>query len=79
MAKVTVVGPRTVGGIVPGKSGELDLPDANIAALVKAGHIRLAGGPVPADEATVVGDESPPEQVRPVKKAAPKSDAKDAD
>lgn len=43
MAKYKIVGPRTVAGSAPGKTVELDLPEANIAALVKAGHI----APVP--------------------------------
>lgn len=39
MAKYKIVGPRSVAGSAPGKTVELDLPEANIAALVKAGHI----------------------------------------
>lgn len=39
MAKYKIIGPRPVAGADPGKTVELDLPEANIAALVKAGHI----------------------------------------
>lgn len=39
MAKYKIIGPRSVAGVEPGKTVELDLPEANIAALVKAGHI----------------------------------------
>ena len=41
MAKIRVIGTSTVGGIAPGKSGVLDLPEPNLAALVKGGHIVL--------------------------------------
>lgn len=39
MAKYKIIGPRPVAGVDPSKTVELDLPEANIAALVKAGHI----------------------------------------
>lgn len=39
MAKYKIIGSRPVAGVEPGKTVELDLPEANIAALVAAGHI----------------------------------------
>lgn len=41
MAKYKIIGPRPVAGADPGKTVELDLPEVNIAALVKAGHVAL--------------------------------------
>lgn len=42
MAKYKVIGNHPVAGAAPGKTVELDLPEANIAALVKAGHVAPA-------------------------------------
>lgn len=39
MAKFKVIGVHAVGGVAPGATVELDLPDENIAALVAAGSI----------------------------------------
>lgn len=39
MAKYKVVGECVVGGVAPGGTVELDLPEANIDALIRAGNI----------------------------------------
>lgn len=39
MAKYKIIGTRSVAGKQPGATVELDMPDANIAALVAGGHI----------------------------------------
>lgn len=38
--KFKIVGSRTVADAAPGHVVELDLPEANVAALIQAGHIQ---------------------------------------
>lgn len=49
--KYKVIGNHPVAGVAPGKTVELDLPEANIKALVSAGHIASVKPPSvkPAD------------------------------
>lgn len=42
MDKYKIIGNHPVAGVAPGKTVELDLAEANIAALVKAGHVAPA-------------------------------------
>lgn len=44
-----VVGSRTVAGVDPGGTVELDPAEVNIGALIAAGHIRARGGEVRGD------------------------------
>lgn len=45
MAKYKVIGDRVVGGVAPGGTVELDLPDENIAALVASGNVEPVKAP----------------------------------
>lgn len=48
MAKFKVVGAHAVGGVAPGRTVDLDLPDENIAALISAGCVEPVKAAKPA-------------------------------
>ena len=53
MAKFKVIGAHAVGGVEPGGTVELDLPDENIAALIRGGNIEPVALPLKAAVAAV--------------------------
>lgn len=56
MAKFKVIGLHNVGGVDPGGTVDLDLPDDCIAALIQAGHIQPAPTAVKKAASEKAGD-----------------------